>query len=128
VLHKCTTGRNVWSMPTKTRAEVDREPCGNGPWEPRAFGGYDTVTGKRIRRTKTFVGSERTTAKALGAFVQEVESSDVTRRGDTVGQLLDEWLNLGTSKQKPRTVPQVRSARLVNDFISYPEGAFTVEV
>jgi hypothetical protein len=106
----------------RKRAEVDREPCGNG------FGGYDTVTGKRIRRTKTFVGSERTTAKALGAFVQEVESSDVTRRGVTLGQHLDEWLNLGMSKQKPRTVPQVRSARLVNDFISYPEGAFTVEV
>jgi hypothetical protein len=79
-----------------------------GHWELRVFGGYDSVTGKQIRRTKTFVGSERAAARALGAFVQEVESSDVSRRGVTVGQLLDEWLELGRSKQKPRTLQENR--------------------
>lgn len=79
-----------------------------GHWELRVFGGYDSVTGKQIRRTKTFVGSERAAAKALGAFVQEVGSSDVSRRGVTVGQLLDEWLELGRSKQKPRTLQENR--------------------
>jgi integrase len=79
-----------------------------GHWELRLFGGNDPVTGKQIRRTKTFVGSGRAAAKALGAFVQEVQSSDVTRRGVTVGEILDEWLEQGRSKQTPRTLQENR--------------------
>ena len=79
VLHKCSTQRNVWSMATKasgSRPGTMRERT-PGHWELRVFGGYDSVTGKQIRRTKTFVGSERAAAKALGTFVQEVESLSV---------------------------------------------------
>jgi integrase len=37
-----------------------------------------------------------------------VQSSDVTRRGVTVGELLDEWLEQGRSKQAPRTLQENR--------------------
>lgn len=45
-----------------------------GHWELRAFGGDDSVTGKQILRSKTFVGSELAAAKALGTCVRDFES------------------------------------------------------
>ena len=58
-------------------------------WELRAFSGKDPVTGKPLRATRTFVGSEKQAGKALSALVAEVEAGKFNRTTVTVGQLLD---------------------------------------
>ena len=59
-----------------------------GHWELRAFAGRDSVTGKPRQATRTFVGGERAAAKALGAFVAEVDAGKFEPGSATVGQVL----------------------------------------
>ncbi len=79
-----------------------------GHWQLRAFAGPDPVTGKPRQMARTFTGTERAAAKALGKLVSEVESGKFNRTNVTVGQLLDKWLKAAERSQRPRTVYENR--------------------
>ena len=77
-----------------------------GHWQLRAFVGPDPVTGKPRQVARTFTGTERAAAKALGKLVSEVESGKFNRTNVTVGQLLDKWLEV--SRAKPASAYRLR--------------------
>jgi integrase len=79
-----------------------------GHWELRAFAGSDPVSGKPRQTTRTFKGTERAAGKALAALVVEVEAGKFNRTSATVGQLLDRWLEIAESSQRPRTLYENR--------------------
>jgi integrase len=79
-------------------------PPGSGHWELRAFAGNDPVTGKPLRATETFIGTEKQAGKALSVLVGKVEAGKFNRTTATVGQMLDKWLADTESRQRPRTV------------------------
>ena len=75
-----------------------------GHWELRAFTGRDQVTGKPRQTTRTFHGTEKEAGKALSQLVSEVEADTFDRTSATVGQLLDKWLEVAETNQRPRTL------------------------
>jgi integrase len=78
-----------------------------------------------MRATRTFVGGERAAAKVLGNLVAEVEAGKFNRTSATVGQLLDKWLEVGESSQRPRTVYENR--RKINARIRPVLGAIRLD-
>jgi integrase len=76
----------------------------HGHWELRAFTGRDQVTGKPRQVTRTFHGTEKEAGKALSQLVSEVETDTFDRTSATVGQLLDKWLEVAETNQRPRTL------------------------
>jgi integrase len=97
----------VLKASSKTRPGTMRERS-PGHWELRAFIGPDPVSGKPRQATQTFTGTERSAAKALGTLVAEVGAGKFNRTSATVGQLLDKWLEIAESSQRPRTVYENR--------------------
>jgi len=79
-----------------------------GHWELRAFSGRDPVSGKPRQATRTFVGGERAAAKALSTLVADVEAGKFSRSSATLGQLLDKWLEMAETTQRPRTLYENR--------------------
>ncbi len=75
-----------------------------GHWELRAFTGRDQVTGKPRQTTRTLHGTEKEAGKALSQLVSEVEADTFDRTSATVGQLLDKWLEVAETNQRPRTL------------------------
>jgi hypothetical protein len=75
-----------------------------GHWELRAFTGRDPATGKVRQATRTFHGTEKGAGKALSLLVSEVEAGIVDRTSATVGQLLNRWLVVAATNQRPRTL------------------------
>lgn len=75
-----------------------------GHWELRAFTGRDPVSGKPRQATRTFVGGERAAAKALSTLIADVEAGKFSRSSATLGQLLDRWLEMAETTQRPRTL------------------------
>lgn len=78
-----------------------------GHWQIRAFAGPDRITGKPRQVSRTIVGGQRAAAKALATLVAEVETGRhraTTQR--TVGDLLDTWLEIAESSQRPRTIKE----------------------
>jgi integrase len=83
-------------------------PPGSGRWQLRAFAGVDELTGAPRQVTKTFVGTEAKARVALGRFVTEVSDGKFEPSTATVDQLLDKWLDAGTTRQRPRTLEENR--------------------
>jgi integrase len=83
-------------------------PVGSGHWQMRAFRGPDPVSGKPRQVTKMFIGTEAKAKVALGTFVSDVGKGKYTGTTATVGQLLDRWLEVSESSQRPRTVYENR--------------------
>ena len=79
-----------------------------GHWELRAFSGRDPVSGKPRQATRTFVGGERAAAKALSTLIADVEAGKFSRSSATLGQLLDKWLEMAETTQRPRTLYENR--------------------
>lgn len=94
-------------MTSKSRPGTMRQRS-PGHWELRAFAGKDPVTGKPLRATRTFIGTEKQAGKALSALVAEVAAGKFNRTTVTVGQLLDKWLEAAERSQRPRTVYENR--------------------
>ena len=109
--HRCSTKRSQPGMAkngsSKSRPGTMRERS-PGHWELRAFAGKDPVTGKPLRATETFVGTEKQAGKALTALVGRVEAGKFNRTTATVGQLLDKWLEVTETSQRPRTYEENR--------------------
>ena len=106
--YRCPISSRVQVVPnpaSKSRPGSMRERS-PGHWELRAFTGPDPINGKPKQATRTFVGTERAAAKALGAFVAEVDGGKFKAATATVGQLLDQWLESGRTSQRPRTLQE----------------------
>ena len=59
---------------------------------------------KARQTTRTFHGTEKEAGKALSQLVSEVEADTFDRTTATVGQLLDKWLEMAETNQRPRTL------------------------
>jgi integrase len=92
----------------KSPGTMRERPPGSGHWELRAFAGNDPVNGKPLRATETFIGTETQAGKALSVLVAKVEAGKFNRTTATVGQLLDKWLEVTETSQRPRTVYENR--------------------
>ena len=92
---------------SKSRPGSMRERS-QGHWELRAFIGPDPVSGKPRQATRSFKGTEYAASKALGKLVAEVEAGKFNRTSATVAQLLDKWLEMAESIQRPRTLYENR--------------------
>jgi integrase len=79
-----------------------------GRWELRAFIGPDPVSGKPRQATRSFKGTEYAASKALGKLVADVAAGKFNRTSATVAQLLDKWLEMAESSQRPRTLYENR--------------------
>lgn len=75
-----------------------------GHWELRVYTGRDPATGKVRQATRTFHGTEKGAGRALSQLVSEVETGILDRTSATVGQLLDKWLEVAATNQRPRTL------------------------
>ena len=57
-------------------------------------GGYDELTGKRIRAYKTVKGSKKEAKSVMHKMITELEQGITTKRTDkTIGQWMDEWID-----------------------------------
>jgi integrase len=83
-------------------------PTGSGHWQLRVFLGPDPVTGKPLQVTRTYRGTEAKAKVALGRFATEVGDGKFNRTTATVGQLLDQWLEITAASQRPRTLYENR--------------------
>jgi integrase len=63
-----------------------------GYWELRVSLGRDPVTGKPSYRTKGFKGTEREAQRELAALVTAVSKGQVAHSAESVGGLLEQWL------------------------------------
>ena len=92
------------TRPTRYKRPGTMRERSPGHWELRAFIGRDPVTGKVRQTTRTFHGTEKGAGKALSQLVSEVEAETFDRTSATVGQLLDKWLEVAETNQRPRTL------------------------
>jgi integrase len=100
----------LWGMVARTgksRPGTMRERS-PGHWELRAFIGPDPVSGKPRQATRSFKGTEHAASKALATLVAEVAAGKFHRTSVTVSQLLDKWLEMAESSQRPRTLYENR--------------------
>jgi integrase len=80
-----------------------------GHWQLRAFAGTD-ANGRPQQVARTFVGGERQAAKALAAFVTQVEAGSFDRTKATVAELLDAWLDhIESLGRRPSTLGGYRA-------------------
>jgi len=94
-----------------------------GYWQLRVLEGRDPITGALKYRTKSMRCSKRDAQRALAALVTEVDKGRVAPTGDTVGQLLDAWLeHIETLGRSPRTLQGYRElqGRLPDGFLATP--------
>ena len=81
-----------------------------GHWQIRAFAGLDPVTGRPRQIARTVLGTKtaaRNALRALEVEIQEGKRRDTAAR--TVGDLLDKWLEVAETRQRPRTLYENRS-------------------
>lgn len=72
-------------------------------WELRAYAGIDPLTSREKYVTKTFHGGKREAQEALARLVTEVSGGGHAAQDTTVGDLLDQWLELARSELSPTT-------------------------
>lgn len=65
-----------------------------GHWELAVYAGRDPVTGREKLRRRTFVGGKRAAATELSRLVVEVEGDKRPVSDETIGWLLEQWLDL----------------------------------
>jgi integrase len=81
-----------------------------GYWELRVSLGRDPVTGKPKYRTKGMRGSQREAERALARLITDVGKGQAARSADSVGSLLDQWLeHIESEGRSPTTLRGYRS-------------------
>lgn len=80
-----------------------------GTWELRAYAGRDPVSRRKVYRTRTFKGGERQAAKALAAFVTELEGGHASTSG-TFGELVNRYVEHRSDGWSPNTLDKTRWA------------------
>jgi hypothetical protein len=73
-------------MSNRSAGSMRERPSGSGRWQLRAYIDRDPFTGKQRSVTETFVGSERSAAKALASLVTRAQNGTVSATTVTVGQ------------------------------------------
>jgi len=72
-------------------------------WELRAYAGIDPLTNRQKYLTRTFRGGKREAQEALARFVTEVSGGGHAAQDTTVGDLIQQWLDLARGELSPTT-------------------------
>jgi integrase len=102
-----------------------------GYWQLRVSLGRDQITGKSRYRTAGVRGTKREAERALAALVTDVANGKRAPSAETVGTLLDQWLeHLEHQGRSPTTMNGYRSLRsqLPEDFLRRPLRKVTPKV
>jgi integrase len=72
-------------------------------WELRAYVGVDPLTNHQKYLTRTFRGGKREAEEALARFTTEVSGGGYAAQDTTVGDLIQQWLDLARAELSPTT-------------------------
>ena len=72
----------------------EKKTKGGTSYQITVEGGYDELTGKRVRAYKTVKGSKKEAKSVLHRMITEMEQGMIAKKTNkTVGQWMDEWLS-----------------------------------
>jgi integrase len=83
----------------------------NGKWLVRVESGRDSVTGRRVQKSKTIAGSKRDARKILHGLQLEVSQNPISSSKITLNELFDMWIGSTTKGGKIRAETSVYNTR-----------------